>query len=116
SAKPTDPSSSQATTLPAALAAKPPAGKFAIGNDGLVGTSLDVYSFVRSTTSLLGDATETKLGTFNVSKLNATQYSVSFSTPVTEVITPSVPEPTSMALALVGLAAFGVVAARRSAK
>lgn len=86
-------------------------GKFAIGNDGLVGTSLDVYSFVRSTTSLLGDATETKLGTFNVSKLNATQYSVSFSTPVA-----AVPEPTSMALALVGLAAFGFIAARRSAK
>lgn len=90
--------------------------KFPIGNDGLVGTSLDVYSFVRSSTSLGGDAIETKLGTFNVAQLNATQYSVSFSTPVTEVITPSVPEPTSLALSLVGLAAFGVVAARRRAQ
>ena len=84
-------------------------GKWPVGNDGLMGTTLDVYSFVRSSTSSLGDATETKIGIFTVSQLNDTQYSVEFSTPPS-----AVPEPTSMALALVGLAGLGVMARRRA--
>lgn len=80
--------------------------KFSIGNDGLVGTSLNVYSFVRSSTAPLGDANETLLGTLSVAKLNDTQYAVNFTTPV--------PEPTSVVLALVGLGALGAMSRRRA--
>lgn len=82
--------------------------KFPIGNDGSVGTTLKVYSFARSSTALLGDAIETEIGEFSINRLNDTQYSVAFTTPV--------PEPTSMALALVGLGALGMMARRRRAK
>lgn len=82
--------------------------KFAIGNDGLVGTTLKVYSFARSSTAPLSDAIETEIGEFTINRLNDTQYSVAFTTPV--------PEPTSMALALVGLGALGMMARRRRAK
>ena len=84
------------------------ATKWPIGNDGSVGTTLKVYSFVRSSTSLGGDAIEKEIGQFDVTRLNDTQYSVAFTT--------AVPEPTSMALALVGLGALGMIARRRRAK
>ncbi len=82
--------------------------KFSIGNDGLVGTTLKVYSFARTTTALGDDAIEKEIGQFDVIRLSDTQYSVGFTT--------AVPEPTSMALALVGLGALGMMARRRRSK
>ena len=96
-------------------------GKFPIGNDGLVGIALDVYLFDRTTTSYNSHSRPTRLGTFSVSKLNDAQYSVEFLTPYAiydswgdplygtpDPLTPipSVPEPTGMVLALLGLFAL----------
>lgn len=69
---------------------------------GLAGTNVDVYKFVRSGTSGLSDAIETKIG---VASLNGTNLK----------FTTAVPEPESYALVLVGLAC-AVGARRRLAK
>jgi hypothetical protein len=84
-------------------------GKFNIGNDNALGTSADVYHFVRSTTNTASDAIETKLGTATLARStsNPADLVFTFTTPV--------PEPESYALAFAGLAVVGLIARRRRA-
>lgn len=88
-------------------------GKF-VDTSAAIGTSVDIYDFVRSSTSALGDATETALIGQGGAAAQARLTKNAAGTYVFNVS--AVPEPSSYALALVGLALVGAVARRRAAK
>lgn len=70
-----------------------------------LGSSSNMYDFVRSSTSALGDATESLLGTAVLSKIGD-GYTFTAT---------AVPEPSTYALLIAGLAVAGRVASRRRA-
>lgn len=78
-------------------------GKFQ-ETSNLLGAETEVFDFVRSSTSALGNATEKSLGIYTF-KQDAGTY----------VLTP-VPEPSTYALMVAGLAVAGIAARRRAAK
>jgi hypothetical protein len=72
----------------------------------VLGGTTELFDFVRSSTSALGNATETSIG-FASFKQQAGSY--------TFAVTP-VPEPSTYALVIAGLAVAGIAARRRAAK
>lgn len=93
----------------------PTFGSKFVDTSAAIGTSVGIYDFVRSSTSALGDATESALigeggrtAVAGLAKNAAGNYVFTVAAPV--------PEPSSYALALAGLALVGAAARRRAAK
>jgi hypothetical protein len=89
-------------------------GKF-VDTSAEIGTTVAIYDFVRSSTSALGNATETSLMGEGGKPAEARLAKNSTGNYVFTVAAP-IPEPSSYALALAGLALVGAVARRRAAK
>ncbi len=89
-------------------------GKF-VDTSAAIGSTVAIYDFVRSSTSALGNATESFLNGEGNRPAEATLAKNGAGNYVFTVAAP-VPEPSSYALALAGLALVGVAARRRAAK